>query len=121
MMLMITSWSNYQFGEFPIKYLGVPMSHSKFHITDWLPSNEKIAKKLDICQGSSLSIARSVMIAASFKKISNISMYLLAQTTIEYYWEIGQTETLLLARREYQEKKVKKGESWALKILWKWT
>ena len=111
------------------------MSPSKLHITDQLLSYEKIAKKLDICQGSSLSIARSVMIPSSFKKISNISndMYLLAQTTIEYYWEIGQTETLcLLARREYQEKnlrmvksikicKSKKGESWALKILGKWT
>jgi hypothetical protein len=63
------------------------MSPSKLHITDWLPSYEKIAKKLYICQGISLSIARSVMIASSFKKISNISndMYLLAQTTIEYY------------------------------------
>jgi hypothetical protein len=28
---------NCQMGTFPIKYLGVPVSPSRFHVADWLP------------------------------------------------------------------------------------
>jgi len=38
---------NCQTGIFPIKYLGVPISPSRLHVTDWLPLVEKSSKKLD--------------------------------------------------------------------------
>jgi hypothetical protein len=47
---------NCQVSIFPIKYLGVPVSASKLHISDWVKLEEKLEKKLDIWQGSSLSI-----------------------------------------------------------------
>jgi hypothetical protein len=36
--------------------LRVPVSDSKIHIADWLPLTEKILKRLDGWQGSSLFI-----------------------------------------------------------------
>jgi len=43
-------------GKWSIRYLGVPVSGSRLHIADWLPLDEKMLKRLDGCQGSSLSI-----------------------------------------------------------------
>jgi hypothetical protein len=34
-------------GEWPIKYLGVPVTGSKLHIIDWLPLDEKMLRTLD--------------------------------------------------------------------------
>lgn len=42
---------NCQVGPFPIKYLGVPVSPSRLHISDWLPLIEKSSKRLDIWKG----------------------------------------------------------------------
>jgi len=56
---------NCQIGNFPIKYLGVPVSPSKLHVVELLPLVEKNAKRLDIWKGSSMSIAgRSTLIAS---------------------------------------------------------
>jgi hypothetical protein len=57
---------NCQIGTFPLKYLGVPVSPSRLHVCDWLPLIEKIAKRLDSWQGSTMSIAgRSTLINSS--------------------------------------------------------
>jgi hypothetical protein len=37
---------NCQIRTFPIKYLGVPVSPSRLHVSDWLPLTEKNAKKI---------------------------------------------------------------------------
>lgn len=39
---------NYQIGLFPIKYLGVLVSHSRLHLSDWAPLVDKSHKRLDI-------------------------------------------------------------------------
>lgn len=46
-------------GTWPIKYLGVPVIGSKLHVIDWLLLDEKVLKRLDGWQGSSLSIGGS--------------------------------------------------------------
>jgi hypothetical protein len=43
-------------GDFPIKYLGVPLSAGRLHVVDWKKLEEKLEKKLDVWQGNSLSI-----------------------------------------------------------------
>jgi hypothetical protein len=42
---------NCQVGTFPIKYLGVPVSPSRLHVSNWLPLVDKCAKRLDTWQG----------------------------------------------------------------------
>ena len=42
---------NCQMGTFPIKYLGVPVSPSRLHISDWMPLLEKSNKRLDVWKG----------------------------------------------------------------------
>jgi len=77
---------NCQSGEFPIRYLGVPVSPSRLHIKDWTPLQEKNEKKLSTWRGSSLSIARrTTMINFSLTStfIYHMSMYLLPKTVIE--------------------------------------
>jgi len=75
---------NCQFGVFPIKYLGVPVSPSRLHVKDWTPLVNKNAKKLSSWKGNSLSIAgRIVLINSSLSStfIYHMSMYLLPKTT----------------------------------------
>jgi hypothetical protein len=45
-----------QVGDFPIKYLGVPVSPSRLYIRDWAQLEERNEKKLAIWKGKSLSI-----------------------------------------------------------------
>ena len=74
---------NCQVGTFPIKYLGVPVSPSRLHVADWLPLVDKSAEKLDVWQGSSLSIAgRTTLIRFSLNNapIYHMSIYLLPKT-----------------------------------------
>jgi hypothetical protein len=74
---------NCQIGTFPIKYLGVPVSPSRLHVTDWLPLVDKNAKKLDVWQGGSLSIAGSTtLIKSSLNNapIYHMSIYLFPKT-----------------------------------------
>jgi hypothetical protein len=57
---------NCQIGLFPLKYLGVSIAASRLHVVDWAKMEEKSAKKLDIWQGNSLSIAgRTTLINSS--------------------------------------------------------
>jgi len=76
---------NCQIGTFPIKYLGVPVSPSRLHVADWLPLVDKNAKKLDVWQGGSLSIAgRTTLIKSSLNNalIYHMSIYLLLKTIL---------------------------------------
>ena len=76
---------NCQVGTFPIKYLGVPVSPSRLHVADWLPLVDKSAEKLDVWQGSSLSIAgRTTLIRFSLNNapIYHMSIYLLPKTVL---------------------------------------
>lgn len=54
--LMYSNMFNCSVGDWPIKYLGVPVSGSRLHIADWIPLDEKMLKRLDCWKGSSLSI-----------------------------------------------------------------
>jgi hypothetical protein len=94
---------NCQVGTFPIKYLGVPVSPSRLHICDWLPLVEKSAKRLDVWQGGTMSIAgRSTLINSSLNNtpIYHMSIYLLPKTIIEkldkirrrFFWLGGGTK-----------------------------
>jgi hypothetical protein len=77
---------NCQITLFPIKYLGVPVSASRLHVVDWGKMDENPAKKLDILQGNSLSIAgRTTLINSSLvnSAIYHMSMFLLAKTVIK--------------------------------------
>jgi hypothetical protein len=38
---------NYAIGNWPIKYLGVPVAGSRLHVADWLSIFEKLMKRLD--------------------------------------------------------------------------
>lgn len=46
---------NYQIGLFPIKYLGVPVSPSRLHVSDRMPLVDKSNKKLDVWKGGNMS------------------------------------------------------------------
>lgn len=75
-----------QIGYFPIRYLGVPVSHSRLHIIDWVKLVEKMLKKLDVWKCDLLSIGgRIVLINASISSIPtyHMSMYLLPKTVID--------------------------------------
>jgi hypothetical protein len=77
---------NCQVGFFLVKYLGVPVSASRLHVIDWVRLEEKMGKKLDTWQGSSLSIeGRSTLIKASISSsvIYHMSMFLLSKTIVE--------------------------------------
>jgi hypothetical protein len=42
---------NCQIGSFTLKYLGVPISAKRLHVSDWFKLEEELVKKLDIWQG----------------------------------------------------------------------
>lgn len=68
-----------------MKYLGVHASPSRLHVSDWLPLVEKHAQKLDLWQGSSMSIAgRTTLINSSLSNtpIYHMSIYLFPKTII---------------------------------------
>lgn len=90
-------------GTFPIKYLGVPVSLSRLHVSDWLPLVEKSAKKLDVWKGGTMSIAgRSTLISASLNNnpIYHMLIYLLPKTITysldkirrTFFWQGGGTK-----------------------------
>jgi hypothetical protein len=112
---------NCQIGSFPIKYLGVPISASRFHVADRSRLEEKLEKKLDTWQGNSMSSGeRSVLIKSSLSNstIYHMSMYLLPKTTIEklekirrkFFWQGGKLRKKYhLVRWEKVCKSKKKG------------
>ena len=96
------SFFNCQIGQFPIKYLGVPVSPSRLHVADWQPLIDKSFKKLDVCKGGCMSIAgRSTLISASLNNspIYHMSVYLLPKTIVKkldqirrkFFWQGGRT------------------------------
>jgi hypothetical protein len=59
--------------EFPLKYLRVPISAGRIHVSDWLKLEEKSAKKLGTWQGGDMSYGgRTILINAS---LTNSSIY----------------------------------------------
>lgn len=96
---------NCQVGTFPIKHLGVLVSPSRLHISDWLPLVEKGNKKLDIWKGGTLTIAgRKTLIDASLSNapIYHMSIYLLPKTVVHkldkirrsFFWQGGRKTTI---------------------------
>jgi hypothetical protein len=87
-------------GLFHIRYLGVPIAASRLHVVDWARMEEKVAKKIDIWQGNSLSIAgRTTLINSSLinTTIYHMSMFLMPKTMIKrmkkgrrkFFWQGG--------------------------------
>ena len=84
--LLYADLFNCQMGNFPIRYLGVPVSPSRLHVRDWTPLLEKNEKNLAMWKGSSLSIAgRTTLINSSLSSsfIYHMSIYLLPKTIVE--------------------------------------
>jgi hypothetical protein len=70
-------------GEWPIKYLGVPVTSSKLHIADWMPVDEKLLKRLDGWKGNALSFGgRLILINSCLSSIPTyyMSMHMLPKT-----------------------------------------
>jgi hypothetical protein len=71
---------------FPLKYLRVLIAASRLHVVDWAKMEEKGAKKLDIWQGNSLSIAgRTSLINYSLinSTVYHMSTFLLPKPVIK--------------------------------------
>jgi len=78
----------------PIKYLGVPVSPSRLHISHWLPIIEKSNKRLDVWKGGTMSIAgRKTLIDSSLTNapIYQMSIYLLPKTVVNRLDKIRRT------------------------------
>ena len=70
-------------GQWPLKYLGVPVCGSRLHIKDWLQLDEKLHKRLGGWKGNSLSFGgRLTLLNACLSSIPiySMSMYLLPKT-----------------------------------------
>ena len=98
--LLYADLFNCQMGNFPIRYLGVPVSPGRLHVRDWTPLLEKNEKKLATWKGSSLFIAgRITLINSSLSSsfIYHMSIYLLPKTIVElldkqrrtFFWQGG--------------------------------
>ena len=91
---------NCAIGDWPIKYLGVPVAGSRLHVADWMPICEKLLKRLDGWKGSSLSLGgRLVLINSCLSNlpIYAMSMYGLPESTLSkmdsvrkrFFWQGG--------------------------------
>ena len=91
---------NYAIGDWPIKYLGVPVAGSRLHVADWMPICEKLLKRLNGWKGSSLSLGgRLVLINSCLSNlpIYAMSMYWLPVSTLtkmdsvrkRFFWQGG--------------------------------
>ena len=67
-------------GDWPIKYLGVPVSGSKLRVVDWGPLVEKINKRLDGWKGGRLRLLNACL---SSIPMYSMSMYLLPKTVLK--------------------------------------
>ena len=77
---------NCQVGAFPIKYLGVPVSPSRLHLSDWTPLIDKSMKRLDVWKGETMSTAgRATLIESCLNNspMYQMSAYLLPKTISE--------------------------------------
>jgi hypothetical protein len=90
-------------GEWPIKYLGVPVTNSKLHVVDWLPVDEKLIKRMDGWKGGALSFGgRLILINSCLSSIPTyyMSMHLLPKTIMKrmdrtkkrFFWQ-GEEQT----------------------------
>ena len=82
-----------QFGVFPMKYLGVHVSPSRLHVSDWNKLEEKNDKRLQSWKGSALSIAGRITLINSCMTntpIYHMSMYLLSKTTVKKWTPSGE-------------------------------
>lgn len=86
-----------QTGEWPVRYLGVPVSCSRLHVIDWAKLEERL-KRLYGWKGGSLSLGgRNVHINSSLSSIPiyHMSMYFLPKTVlnrmdkirITFFWQ----------------------------------
>jgi hypothetical protein len=98
--LMFSELINCATGSWPIKYLGVPVSGSRLHVKDWLSLKDKILKRLDGWQSSSLSYGgKLILLNACLSCIPTyaMSMYLLPKTVVKkidgirkrFFWQGG--------------------------------
>jgi hypothetical protein len=81
-------------GTWPIKYLGVPVSGSRLHVVDWLNLNEKIMKRLEGWQCTSLSYGgRLILLNACLGSMPTyaMSMYMLPKTVIKKWMSQGKS------------------------------
>jgi hypothetical protein len=87
-------------GTWPIKYLGVPVSSSKLHVSDWVPLDEKMLRRLDGWKGSALSLGgRLILLNSSLNSIPTyyMCMHLLPKTILKrvdrtrkkFFWQGG--------------------------------
>ena len=87
-------------GDWPIKYLGVPVSGSRIKVANWLPLDEKLLKRLDGWKGGALSMGgRLTLINSSLSSIPtyNMSLYLLPKIIVKrmdrtrkiFFWQAG--------------------------------
>jgi hypothetical protein len=90
-------------GQWPIKYLEVPLAGSRLHIKDWMKLVERVLKKLDSWQCSSLSSGgKLVLLDACLSNTPTyaMSIYLLPKTVVKkidgtrkrFFWQGGGTE-----------------------------
>jgi hypothetical protein len=86
--------------SWPIKYLGVPVSGSRLHVKDRMSLNDKILKRLDGWQSTSLSYGgKLILLNACLSCIPTyaMSMYLLPKTVVKkidiirkrFFWRGG--------------------------------
>jgi len=70
------------------------VSPSKLHIIDWLPFEEKNAKRLDVWKGGTMSMAgRSTLISTSLNnsQIYHVSIYFVPKTVLSRLDKIRRT------------------------------
>jgi hypothetical protein len=77
---------NCAIGEWPIKYLRVPVTSSKLHIVDWMPVDEKLLKRLDGWKGNALSLGgRLILINSCLSSVPTyyMSMHMLPKNILK--------------------------------------
>jgi hypothetical protein len=98
--LLFSELINCASGSWPIKYLGVPVSGPRLHVKDWMSLNDKILKRLDGWQSTSLSYGgKLILLNACLSCIPTyaMSMYLLPKTVVKkidivrkrFFWQGG--------------------------------
>lgn len=119
---------NCQIGSFPIKNLGVPVSPSRLHISDWSHLVEKSNKKLDVWKGGNMPIAgRTTLIGASLNNspIYRMLVNLLPKTTIEcldknqkkfFFGKVGVLKKVSFSQMGKRYVRVRGKVVWELKI-----
>jgi hypothetical protein len=68
--------SNSGLGQYPFRYLGIPMHHKKISSADWKDIEEKFEKKLSYWKGKLLSYGGRLVLINSV--LSNLAMFMLS-------------------------------------------